>query len=58
MALFFDQKWFNAALEAAGPYRPTAPRRRRVSEALRAYAVFASSADMGGVRDLSKVEGA
>ena len=46
------------ALEAAGPYRPAAPRRRRVSEALRAYAVFASSADMGGVRDLSKVEGA
>ncbi len=46
------------ALEAKGPYRPVAPRRRRVSEALRAYAVFASSADMGGVRDLSKVKGA
>src|SRR5690606_9153471 len=39
-------------------YRPAAPRRRRVSKALRAYAVFASSADTGGVRDLSKVEGA
>ena len=39
-------------------YRPVEPRRRRVSSALRAYAVFASSADKGGVRDLSKVEGA
>ena len=45
-------------LEANGTYCPTAPRRRRVSEALRAYAVFASSADKGGVRDLGKVEGA
>ena len=47
-----------ASIEANGGYRPAAPRRRRVSEALRAYAVFASSADMGGVRDLGKVEGA
>ena len=50
-----------AALEANGAdkaYQPVAPRRRRVSQALRAYAVFASSADQGGVRDLSKVEGA
>ena len=50
-----------AALEAHGAekaYQPVAPRRRRVSQALRAYAVFASSADQGGVRDLSKVEGA
>ena len=39
-------------------YQPSAPRRRRVSTALRAYAVFASSADKGGVRDLGKVEGA
>ncbi len=49
------------ALEAKGSdhaYRPTAPRRRRVSTALRAYAAFASSADQGGVRDLSKIEGA
>ncbi len=40
-------------LEAGGPdqaYRPAAPRRRRVSKALRAYATFASSADKGGVR--------
>ena len=49
------------AMEARGPdntYRPTMPRRRRVSQALRAYAVFASSADRGGVRDLEKVKGA
>lgn len=50
-----------ATLEAHNPedaYRPAAPRRRRVSKALRAYAVFASSADQGGVRDLTKVKGA
>jgi dihydroxy-acid dehydratase len=50
-----------AAQEAGGPeqaYRPAATRRRRVSKALRAYAVFASSADQGGVRDLGIVEGA
>lgn len=40
------------ALEASGGYKPAAPRRRRVSKALRAYAAFASSADKGGVRDL------
>jgi len=43
------------ALEANGledAYQPAAPRRRRVSTALRAYAVFASSADRGGVREL------
>lgn len=46
------------ATDADNPYRPVAPRRRRVSKALRAYAAFASSADKGGVRDLSKVQGA
>jgi dihydroxy-acid dehydratase len=49
------------AMESRQPgqiYQPSAPRRRRVSKALRAYAVFASSADMGGVRDLNRVEGA
>jgi dihydroxy-acid dehydratase len=43
------------ALESRGAeqaYQPAAPRRRRVSKALRAYAIFASSADKGGVRDL------
>ena len=46
------------AMESREPgqvYQPLAPRRRRVSKALRAYAVFASSADKGGVRDLDKV---
>jgi len=33
-------------------YQPTRPRRRRISQALRAYAKFASSADKGGVREL------
>jgi dihydroxy-acid dehydratase len=50
-----------AAMESKGSdnaYQPAEPRRRRVSSALRAYAVFASSADKGGVRDLGKVEGA
>ncbi len=50
-----------AAMEAKGPdraYKPAEPRRRRVSKALQAYAVFASSADRGGVRDLGKVKGA
>jgi len=42
------------AIEAADGYQPQAPRRRRVSQALRAYARFASSADMGGVRDLGE----
>jgi len=44
-----------AAIEANGldpAYQPVKPRRRRVSKALRAYAIFASSADKGGVRDL------
>ena len=44
--------------EAGKVYRPLAPRRRRVSKALRAYAAFASSADKGGVRDLERVEDA
>jgi dihydroxy-acid dehydratase len=42
------------AMEARGQaaYQPKEPRRRRVSQALRAYAKFASSADKGGVREL------
>ncbi len=44
------------ARPAEEAYRPAAPRRRRVSQALRAYAAFASSADKGGVRDLGRVE--
>ncbi len=42
------------AMEDRGPaaYRPAKPRRRRVSQALKVYAKFASSADKGGVREL------
>ncbi|MCW8926663.1 MAG: dihydroxy-acid dehydratase [Xanthomonadales bacterium] len=41
-------------MEALGEaaYRPEKPRRRRVSQALKVYAKFASSADKGGVREL------
>ena len=43
-----------SAMEARGQaaYRPEKPRRRRVSQALKVYAKFASSADKGGVREL------
>ena len=40
-----------AALEAAGGYRPRS-RDRQVSQALRAYAAMATSADKGAVRDV------
>ncbi|MFB6888701.1 dihydroxy-acid dehydratase [Kitasatospora sp. NPDC056327] len=42
------------ALEAAGGYRPK-NRERQVSQALRAYAAMATSADRGAVRDVSKL---
>nr|WP_223242134.1 dihydroxy-acid dehydratase [Streptomyces sp. CBMA123] len=42
------------ALEAAGGYRPK-NRERQVSQALRAYAAMATSADKGAVRDVSKL---
>ncbi|MFJ6617095.1 dihydroxy-acid dehydratase [Kitasatospora sp. NPDC091335] len=42
------------ALEAAGGYRPKS-RDRQVSQALRAYAAMATSADKGAVRDVSKL---
>ncbi|AEG00950.1 dihydroxy-acid dehydratase [Methylomonas methanica] len=37
-------------------WKPVKPRARKVSVALRAYAHFATSADKGAVRDLSKLE--
>jgi dihydroxy-acid dehydratase len=37
-------------------YQPQAPRPRKVSAALKAYALLATSADRGAVRDLSKLE--
>ncbi|WP_380278448.1 dihydroxy-acid dehydratase [Kitasatospora purpeofusca] len=42
------------ALEAAGGYRPK-NRERQVSQALRAYAAMATSADKGAVRDVGKL---
>jgi len=47
-----------AAMEARGAaaWKP-AKRERSVSAALRAYAAMATSADMGAVRDVSKLEG-
>ena len=44
-----------AALEAEGGYRPRS-RDRQVSQALRAYAAMATSADKGGVRDVTLIE--
>ena len=37
-------------------WKPAQPRPRKVSAALKAYAYFATSADKGAVRDLSKLE--
>ena len=45
-----------AAQDAKG-WKPAAPRARKVSIALKAYAAFATSADKGAVRDRSKLEG-
>ena len=41
--------------EALG-WKPAQPRQRKVSTALKAYALLATSADRGGVRDLEKLE--
>ncbi|MDO8212332.1 dihydroxy-acid dehydratase [Conexibacter sp. CPCC 206217] len=45
-----------SALEAGGGYAPAAPRPRRITPALRAYAAMATSADTGAVRDVDAVE--
>jgi dihydroxy-acid dehydratase len=46
------------AMEAKGKsaWKPAAPRARRVTAALRAYAAMTTSADKGAVRDVSQVE--
>nr|WP_298249748.1 dihydroxy-acid dehydratase [uncultured Halomonas sp.] len=46
------------AMEAKGDeaWKPGAPRDRKVSAALKAYALLATSADKGAVRDLSKLD--
>lgn len=41
--------------EAKG-WKPEQPRKRKVSAALKAYALLATSADKGAVRDLSKLD--
>ena len=45
-----------AAQDAKG-WKPANPRPRKISAALKAYAMLATSADKGAVRDLSKLEG-
>lgn len=46
------------AMEASGAnaWKPVNPRPRKVSAALKAYALLATSADKGAVRDLSKLD--
>src|SRR5690606_29391155 len=46
------------AMEARGEHawKPAKPRPRQVSAALKAYALLATSADKGAVRDLSKLQ--
>ena len=38
--------------KGAAPWRPTKPRERQVSNALKVYGMLAASADKGGVRIL------
>jgi dihydroxy-acid dehydratase len=45
------------AEQDAKGWKPAQPRPRKVSAALKAYALLATSADKGAVRDLSKLEG-
>ena len=60
IALLVDEatlKKRRAAMEALGREGWTpGPRERKVSDALRVFAAFASSADKGGVRDLSRLD--
>ncbi|MCA9579721.1 MAG: dihydroxy-acid dehydratase, partial [Myxococcales bacterium] len=44
-----------SAQDAAG-WKPAQPRKRQVSTALKAYALLATSADKGAVRDRSKLD--
>ena len=47
-----------AAMEAKGKaaWKPAAPRPRKISAALRAYAAMTTSAAKGAVRDVSQIE--
>jgi dihydroxy-acid dehydratase len=42
------------AAQAAKGFKPAAPRSRKVSSALKAYAAFTTSAARGAVRDVSR----
>jgi dihydroxy-acid dehydratase len=44
------------AEQDAKGWKPAQPRPRKVSAALKAYALLATSADKGAVRDLSKLD--
>ena len=44
------------AEQDAKGWKPAVPRTRKVSAALKAYALLATSADRGAVRDLSKLD--
>jgi len=44
------------AVQDAKGWKPAKPRERKVSAALKAYAMLATSADKGAVRDLSKLD--
>ena len=43
--------------QGASAWQPAEPRPRKISPALKAYAMLATSADKGAVRDLSRLEG-
>lgn len=47
---------YRRAEQDAKGWKPAQPRPRKVSAALKAYALLATSADKGAVRDLSKLE--
>ena len=57
MLLSDDELAARRVEQDAKGWKPAQPRPRQVSAALKAYALLATSADKGAVRDLSKLEG-
>lgn len=51
-----DQRRQAMEAKGAAAWKPELPRERKVSTALKAYAALATSADRGGVRDLSQLD--
>ncbi len=51
-----DQRRQAMEAKGAAAWKPELPRDRKVSTALKAYAALATSADRGGVRDLSQLD--